>query len=49
MPPEISVHDNHLIAYTVLAKEKKIILQTEFRDREPHELTEVVFEDVLAC
>ena len=48
MPPEISVHDNHLIAYTVLAKEKKIILQTEFRDREPHELTEVVFEDVLA-
>jgi len=48
MPPEISVHDNHLVAYTVLAKEKKIILQTEFRDREPHEFTDVVFEEVLA-
>ena len=48
MPPEISVHDNHLVAYTVLAKEKKIVLQTEFRDREPHEFTDVVFEEVLA-
>lgn len=48
MPPQISVHDNHLVAYSVLAKEKKITLQTEFLDREPHELTDVVFEDVLA-
>jgi hypothetical protein len=48
MPSETSVHDNHLVAYTVLAKEKKIILQTEFRDREPHEFTDVVFEEVLA-
>ena len=48
MPSEISVHDNHLVAYTVLGKEKKIILQTEFRDREPHEVTDVVFEEVLA-
>jgi len=48
MPPEISVHDNHLVAYSVLAPEKKIVLQTEFRDREPHEFTDIVFEDVLA-
>ncbi|HXA80106.1 MAG TPA: hypothetical protein VNV14_02455 [Opitutaceae bacterium] len=48
MLTEPSVHDNHIVAYTVLAKEKKIIFQTEFRDREPHELTEVIFEDVLA-
>ena len=48
MPQNISVHDNHLVAYTVLAKEKKIVLQTEFRDREPHEFTDVVFEEVLA-
>lgn len=48
MPSNISVHDNHLVAYTVFAKEQKIVLQTEFRDREPHELTDVVFEEVLA-
>lgn len=48
VPPEISVHDNHLVAYTVLANERKIILQTEYRDREPHEFTDIVFEEVLA-
>lgn len=48
MPPDISVHDNHLIAYTVFATERKIVLQTEFRDSQPHELTDIVFEEVLA-
>jgi len=48
MNPEISVHDNRLIAYHVLAKECRIVLETEFRDRAPHEYTDVVFEDVLA-
>jgi hypothetical protein len=48
MAPEISVHDNHLVAYTVLAKDRRILLQTEFRDREPHEFTDVIFEEVLA-
>jgi hypothetical protein len=48
MQRKISVHDNHLIAYAVLAKEKIIVLQTEFRDCEPHEFTDVVFEEVLA-
>jgi len=48
MAQEISVHDNHLVAYTVLAKEHKIVLQTEYRDREPPEFTDVVFDEVLA-
>jgi len=48
MPLNISAHDNHIVSYTVLAKEKRIVLQTEFRDQEPHEFTDVVFEEVLA-
>ena len=48
MQPELSVHDNRLTAYSVLAAEKKIVLRTEFRDREPYEFTDIVFEDVLA-
>jgi len=48
MLPELSVHDNHLVAYTVLANERKIVLQTVFRDREPNEFTDVVFDEVLA-
>jgi hypothetical protein len=45
MPPEISVHDNSVVAYEVLAKEKKIVLHTEC---DSHELTDIVFEEVLA-
>jgi hypothetical protein len=45
---EISVHDNVLLSYTVQGAEREIRLQTIFRDREPHELTEVVFSDVVA-
>jgi hypothetical protein len=48
MPTEPSVHDNRIIAYFVLAKEKRIILETEFCDRKPHEFTDVIFEGVLA-
>ncbi|MEY3480346.1 MAG: hypothetical protein RIQ71_1121 [Verrucomicrobiota bacterium] len=48
MPPEISVHDNSVVAYEVLAKEKKIVLHTECLDRESHEFTDIVFEEVLA-
>jgi hypothetical protein len=48
MQDDISVHDNHLVAYSVLAKERQIRFQTEFRDREPREFTEVVFDGVLA-
>ena len=48
MTSEISVHDHHLVAYTVLAEEQKIVLYTEFKNRQPPESTEIVFEDVLA-
>ena len=48
MPPELSVHDNSVVAYEVLAKEKKIVLHTECLDRESHEFTDIVFEEVLA-
>ncbi|MFM8682673.1 MAG: hypothetical protein ACKOEG_02655, partial [Chthoniobacterales bacterium] len=48
MPPEISVHDNSLVAYEVLAKETKVVLHTECLAREPHEFTDIVFEEVLA-
>jgi hypothetical protein len=48
MSDNISVHDNVLVSYSVRAEEKRIVLHTEFRDREPHEFTDVIFEDVLA-
>jgi hypothetical protein len=45
---EPSVHDNQIIAYSVLARERKIVIQTEFSDQMPHEFTDIIFEDVLA-
>src|SRR5579862_1211633 len=45
---DISVHDNRLTSYTVDSKERRIILHTEFADKEPHEHTDDLFEDVLA-
>ena len=48
MTIEPSVHDNQIIAYSVLAKEKRIVIQTEFSGRVPYELTDIIFEDVLA-
>jgi len=48
MENEPSVHDNRIIAYSVFAAEKRIVIQTEFCDRKPHELTNIVFDDVLA-
>jgi hypothetical protein len=48
MSDAISVHDNHLLRYSVLAEEKKIVFETEYPGRTPRELTDVVFEDVLA-
>jgi len=43
-----SVHDNHLIAYTVLQNEKRIVMQTTSPYRKPHQFVDVIFEDVLA-
>ena len=48
MSPQISVYDNSVVAYEVLAKEKKIVLHTECRDRESHEFTDIVFEEGLS-
>src|SRR5438105_7712303 len=48
MPPEPSVHDNFVYAYSVDCEGRRLVLHTAFRDREPHELTDVVFRDVVA-
>jgi hypothetical protein len=46
--PEISVHDNVVKGYSVLCEERKIVIHTAFREREPHEQTDVIFRDVEA-
>lgn len=43
-----SVHDNHLLSYTVDCEERRVTLRTGYFDREPHEYTEIVFSDVAA-
>jgi len=48
METEPSIHDNRITVYSVFAAERRIVIQTEFRDREPTEFTSIVFEDVLA-
>lgn len=48
MPEAPSVHDNHILAYTVSATEKRIVIETEYPHREPLERTNIVFDDVLA-
>ena len=48
MGDEISVHDNFVYAYVVDCEARRIVLHTEFRDREPREFTDVVFHDVVA-
>lgn len=48
MSPEISVHDNSLLSYTVDSSEKCITLHTAYFDQEPYQFTDVVFTGVLA-
>jgi hypothetical protein len=48
MEPEPSVHDNFVYAYTVDCERRRVTLHTAFRDREPHEFTDVIFHDVIA-
>src|SRR5436853_7690269 len=43
-----SFHDNFVYAYTVLCEERRIVLNTHFRDGGANELTDVVFEGVEA-
>lgn len=43
-----SIHDNHVLGYEVDAREKSIVIRTEFRDKgEPFERTDVRFEGVV--
>jgi hypothetical protein len=48
MRPAVSVHDNLVYAYSVDCEGRRLTLHTAFRDREPHEFTDVVFVDVVA-
>lgn len=43
-----SVHDNTVYAYTVDCRQKCIILQTEYGDGTPRELSDIVFDGVIA-
>lgn len=44
--PGTSIHDNQLIGYEVDCVRRHIVLHTRFADREPAELTDVIFEGV---
>ena len=48
MRPNRSVHDNIVYAYSVDCEGRRLVLHTAFRDREPHEFTDVVFHEVVA-
>src|SRR5690348_10224977 len=48
MRPRPSVHANFVYAYAVDCENRRITLHTAFRDREPHEFTDVVFHEVVA-
>ena len=48
MQPGPSVHDNFVYGYSVDCESQRLILHTAYRDREPHEFTDVVFHDVVA-
>ena len=44
---ELSVHDNFLLSYCILAHQQEIHFQTVFPDQKPPELTDVVFSGVV--
>jgi len=44
----ISIHDNFVVGWSVSCTERKIVLYTEYRDAEPHELIDVVFRGIEA-
>ncbi|HXC53397.1 MAG TPA: hypothetical protein VN634_21100 [Candidatus Limnocylindrales bacterium] len=48
MQHEPSVHDNHVYAYVVDCEARRLVLHTAFRDKMPHEFTDVVFREVCA-
>src|SRR4051794_27734674 len=44
----LSIHDNNVYAYFVDCANCRVVLHTSFRDREPHEFTDVIFSGVVA-
>jgi hypothetical protein len=44
----LSIHDNNVYAYFVDCANRRVVLHTSFRDREPHEFTDVIFSGVVA-
>lgn len=42
-----SIHDNNVYAVNILCGDKKIILHTEFIEKEPFEYTDVIFSGVI--
>jgi len=45
---EISIHDNIVVGYSVFCEDCEIVLHTAYRDKEPHEQTDVIFRGVEA-
>jgi hypothetical protein len=45
---DISVHDNYVTGYSVSCENRRIVLHTEFREREPNERTDIVFSGIEA-
>ena len=45
---KISVHDNRILSYCVLADRRELHIQTLYEDNEPTERTDVIFTDVVA-
>jgi hypothetical protein len=48
MSSQPSVHDNFVYGYSVDCEGRLLVLHTAYRDRKPHELTDVIFRDVVA-
>jgi hypothetical protein len=48
MQSKSSVHDNIVYAYVVNCEQRQLTLHTAYRDREPHEFTDLIFREVVA-
>jgi hypothetical protein len=43
-----SVHDNFIYSYVVNCEKRELTLHTAYRDREPHEFTDLIFRELVA-
>jgi hypothetical protein len=48
MQSNASVHDNFIYGYVVNCEQRRLTLHTAYRDREPHEFTDLIFREVVA-